>query len=107
MFVWNNPTSESEADAIIENARKTIHDMDEDELELACQKLALFAGAFNHFWTSSRRTQLINILVGVGLDAVDPVLQALVSIPRSEQFDITNRFIRELVLTAEDGDFNA
>ena len=66
-------------------------------MESACKTLALFAGSFNHVWTRQRRNQLIDLLVMVGYDAIDPVLDVLVGNSRAEQFDVTNAFIRRLV----------
>jgi hypothetical protein len=97
MTIWNVPTTEVEADAIIAMAKETIPNLIEDDLEIACREMALFAGSFNHVWTRLRRQQLIEILVGVGFDAIDPVLQVLTDSPRAEQFDVTQAFIRRLV----------
>ena len=97
MPVWNNPTTEEESNAIIKMAIETIYDMEDDELETTCKELALFAGSFNHNWTRKHRDQLIDILVNVGSQAIDPVLQVLVDISRVEQFDVTKTFIRRLV----------
>jgi hypothetical protein len=97
MPVWNNPTTEEEADAIIKMATDIIYSIEEDELETTCKELALFAGSFNHNWTRKHRAQLIDILVNVGDAAIDPVLQVLTDVSRVEQFDVTKTFIRRLV----------
>jgi hypothetical protein len=94
---WETPTTEQEADQILQLAWDSLPNLIEDELEGACKTLALFAGSFNHVWTSKRRSQLIDLLVMVGFDAVDPVLEVLVDHSRAEQFDVTNTFIRRMV----------
>lgn len=94
---WETPTTEQEADQILQLAWDNLPHLVEDELESACKTLALFAGSFNHVWTSQRRSQLINLLVMVGHDAIDPVLEVLVDCSRAEQFDVTKAFIRRLV----------
>lgn len=93
---WETPKTEQEADDIIQLASKNLPLLHDDELEGACKTLALFAGSFNRVWTSSRRDKLIDLLVTVGYDAIDPVLEVLVDCPRSEQYDVTQSFIRRL-----------
>lgn len=94
---WETPKTEQEADEILQLAWDSLPNLVEDELESACKTLALFAGSFNHVWTSQRRSQLIKLLAMVGYDAIDPVLEVLVDNSRAEQFDVTYAFIRHLV----------
>jgi hypothetical protein len=99
MTMWNNPTTEEEAVAIIIEAEEFLRKTDPDAVafEIACKELALFAGCFNHVWTADHRRRLIDILVNLDFSALNGVLEALIGCARAEQFDVTNSFIRQLV----------
>jgi hypothetical protein len=97
MVRWANPTTAEEAEAIIVSAEGILPQLIDDELEIACKKLALFAGSFNRAWSSDQRHRLVKVLADVGYPALDFILEVLVDLPRQEQFDITRLFVRFLI----------
>lgn len=101
---WKPPQSNEEANKLIEEAYDFLFphstmrsDFDIDECQEAAKELAILAGSFNHHLTHQHRHTMIVMLSSMGVDAFDPVLEALVEIPRAEQFDVTKAFMRALM----------
>ena|SRR5271166_327467 len=104
MTRWKSPQSNAEAGKIIEEAHDILYpksvirsDLDSEECQEVAKELAVFAGCFNHHITRQQRRTMIVMLSTMGEDAFDPVLEALVEIPRVEQFDVTKAFMRALL----------
>jgi hypothetical protein len=94
---WQTPHSYEASDALLAVIIAELPLLEEEDLSAACQQIAIWIGSFNHFWTRQHRKILMKLLVDVGEEAIDPVLAALVEIPRAEQFDVTRAFISNLI----------
>lgn len=92
---WHSPKSTEEMDQIITEAKALVLEMDHEsvEFEIMLTELALFAGCFNHHITHQQRGAIIALLGSIVETALYPVLDALVSVPRVEQYDVTKAFI--------------
>ena len=55
-----------------------------------------FGFSFNHNISRPQRDEIIKLLIEYPDFSLEPVLDALVEIPRAEQFDLTISYIRKL-----------
>jgi len=93
------PHTSEEFDATLAEAERLLLSLDREstEWEDIITQLAIFAGSFNHVITRAHRDRIHAVLASIGEDAIGPVLEALFHVHRTEQIDLTKRFIKDLI----------